>query len=126
MDLSAHFSTGLQWYQEQMLQYDDYEASILTYFPQNYDYRKKERLNTYTMRLTFKAQQETLYIQLFSYQRPEEKDAFTKFDIAKRLNDNQEVVIGANIFNGENHYKDRDFGMLKDNDNMFARIKFNF
>ena len=126
MDLSAHFSAGLQWYQEQMLQYDEYEEAVLTYFPQNYDYHKKEQHNTYTTRLTCKAQQETLYINLFTYQQPDDKDAFTKLGITKQLNNNLEMVIGANIFNGQDHYEDREFGMLKDDDNMFARIKYNF
>lgn len=126
MDLSGHISTGLQWYQEQMLQYDAYEQSMQTYFPQNYDYRKKEKHNTYTMRLTFKAQQETLYINLFTYQRSEDKDAFTKVDVSKRLNDNLEVVAGANIFEGQEHFEDREFGMLKDDDNVFVRMKYNF
>jgi len=121
MDLSANLSAGLQWYQEQMLQYDAYEKSV-----QYSDYRKKEKHNTYTMRLTIKAQQETLFINLFTYQRPEDKDAFTKIDVSKRLNDNLEVVAGANIFEGQEHYEDREFGMLRDNDNVFVRMKYNF
>jgi hypothetical protein len=126
MDVSANFSAGVQWYQEQMLQYDRYETSMETYFPQIADYKKKERQNTYTLRLTIKAQQETLWINLFHYERPEDKDRFTKLDISKRLNDNLEAVFGINLFDGEDHYEDRDFGMLKNDDNLFARLKYNF
>ncbi len=126
MDLSANFSAGLQWYQEKMEKYDAYEAAMLTYFSQNYDYRKKESQNTYTLRLTFKAQQETLWVNLFTYQRPEDKDGFTKLDVSKRLNDHMEFVVGANIFSGTEHYQDREFGMLQNDDNAFARLKYNF
>ncbi len=94
--------------------------------PQIYDYRKEEAHNTYTLRLTFKAQQETLWINLFTYQRPEDKDAFTTLDITKRFNDHLEFVVGANIFSGTEHYDDREFGMLRNDDNAFARLKYNF
>ncbi|MBU2647781.1 hypothetical protein KKI24_23940 [bacterium] len=126
MDLTAHLGVGAQWYQEQMLQYDAYEKAVGTYFPQTYEYRRKERQNTYTLRLTVKAQQETLWINLFRYQRPEDRDAFTKLDITKRLNDSLEMVVGTNVFEGEDHYEDREFGMLKNDDNLFARVKYNF
>lgn len=126
MDFSAHIGAGVQWYQEQMLQYDEYEEAVATYFSQAYDYRKKKQQNTYTLRLTVKAQQETLWVNLFRYQRPEDRDAFTKLDLTKRLNDNLEMVFGMNLFEGDDNYTDREFGMLKNDDNLFARVKYNF
>jgi hypothetical protein len=31
-----------------------------------------------------------------------------------------------NLFEGKEHYEDREFSMLKDDDNLFARVKYNF
>lgn len=124
MDLSAHWSVGAQVYQEWMQDYDKYESSIKAGNPNAYPYRRKEFQNTYTLRLTYKAQQETLWVNLFSYYRPEDKDSFTKFDITKKLNDNFSATAGVNIFTGKDHYQDRDFGMLRHDDNAFVRLSY--
>jgi len=126
MDLSASFSFGVQWYQEKMLQYDDYKESYLTNNSANYAYRLDETRNTYTLRLGYKAMQDTLYINLFSYIRPEDKDAFHKIEVTKRVNDQMQLTVGANIFEGDDNYQDREFGMLKDSDNIFTHLKFVF
>ncbi|MCK5882071.1 MAG: hypothetical protein KAG61_00160, partial [Bacteriovoracaceae bacterium] len=89
-------------------------------------YYKDEFQNTYTMRVTFKAQQETLWVNLFTYVRPDDRDSFTKLDLTKKLDDNFSLTAGVNIFTGENNYSDRDFGMLKDDSNAFARAKYTF
>ena len=122
IDLSAHWSVGAQWYQEWMQDYDKYEDSIKS--NPSYPYRRKEFHNTYTLRLTYKAQQETLWVNLFSYLRPEDKDSLTKIDITKKLNDNFSATAGVNIFTGKDHYLDRDFGMLKNDDNAFIRLTY--
>lgn len=124
MDFSAHWSAGVQWYQEWMQDYDQYGEALQMANPSAYPYRKKEFQNTYTLRVTFKAQQETLWVNFFTYVRPEDKDSLTKIDITKKLNDNFSVTAGVNIFTGKDHYQDRDFGMLKDNDNAFIRLKY--
>jgi hypothetical protein len=126
VDLSANLTVGLQWYQEKMMDYDQYESSVMSMSPNSYAYRKKELHNTYTLRLTYKAQQETLWINLFSYLRPEDHDSFTKFDISKKVNDNLTFVVGANIFTGKDNYRDREFGMLDNDDNVFIRLRNTF
>lgn len=125
-DLTANLSAGVQWYQEIMSQHDSYEDSVKTYSASTYDYRKKERHNTFTLRLSFKAQQETLRMNLFHYERPEDHDRFTKFDISKKIGDDLEIVAGINLFDGKDNYLDRDFGMLKNDDNAFLRIRHHY
>ncbi len=124
MDLNANWSLGLQWYQEWMQDYDEYEESMK--MMPNYKYRKKEFQNTYTVRVTFKAQQETLWVNLFSYIRPEDKDSLTKLDVTKKLNTNFSLTAGVNVFTGDDNYNDRDFGMLKNDSNAFVRAKYTF
>jgi hypothetical protein len=121
MDLSAKLSVGMQFYQERMMDYDAYESSMIMN-----PYRKKEAHNTYTLRLTYKAQQETLWASVFTYYRPQDNDSFTRIDITKRLDNNFSVTLGAAIFTGKDHYEDREFGMLRHDDNIFVRLKYNF
>lgn len=125
-DLSANFSYGLQFYQENMMNYDSYKDSYLVNNPTGYAYRKKELQTTYTLRLTYKAQQETLWFSVFSYIRPDDKDSFTKLEVSKKLDDNFKVVFGGNIFTGDDNYASREFGMLKDDDNVFTRFNYTF
>lgn len=125
-DLTSIFSYGLQFYQTKMFDYDAYENSFLLGNPQNYAFRKKEVQSTYTLRLTLKLQQETLWISLFSYLRPDDKDQFTKIEISKKLTDQFKITIGANIFDGHENYRTREFGMLKDDDNAFLRLNYSF
>jgi len=138
IDVSENLGFGFQVYQERMQQYSDYEQGIINMAQSlgmtaaaakqsdMFKYRKEEVHNTYTLRIMFKAQQDTLRINLFTYQRPQDHDSFTKLDMNKRLDDNFEVTIGANVFTGEDHYEDRDFGMLRDDDNAFLRLKYLF
>jgi hypothetical protein len=125
-DLSAKFSLGFQFYQERMMKYREYEQSFLSNNPNGFAYRKSEGRNTYTVRLTYKAQQETLNFSLFSYLRPQDKDSFTKFEVSKKINDDLKITTGVNVFTGKDNYRDREFGMLDDADNAFARLTFSF
>lgn len=125
-DLSSHFSYGLQWYQEKMENYKQYEDSIININPSAFDYRKKEYQNTFTLRLTYKALNDTLYISIFGYVRPEDKDSLTKIEISKKLSDDIKLTAGLNIFEGQKNYLDREFGMLKNEDNAFLRLNMNF
>lgn len=121
IDLSAKLSAGVQWYQERMMDYDAYKDSMAMN-----PFHKKQAHNTYTLRLTFKTQQDTLWVSLFSYYRPQDKDSFTRLDITKQLDNHFSVTLGAAIFTGKDHYEDREFGMLRHDDNLFLRVKYNF
>ncbi len=121
IDLSANLSVGVQVYQEKMMDYDNYVAT----YSNSIIEKKTELSTTYTLRVTLKLQQETLWINLFSYIRPDDKDTFTKFDITKRFDDNFSFVTGVNIFTGDEDYNNREFGMLRDDDNLFVRVKYN-
>ncbi|MBL6989102.1 MAG: hypothetical protein ISR65_04965 [Bacteriovoracaceae bacterium] len=120
IDLSSNLSIGVQWFQEIMMDYDQYKASAQA------PTLKKKSHNTFTLRVTYKTMQETLWFNLFTYIRPDDKDSFTKFDVTKRLDDNFSIAAGVNIFTGKKNYLDRDFGMLKDDDNAFVRFRYNF
>lgn len=126
MDLTANFSAGAQFYQEKMLNYSEYENAVRASNPNSFAFRKKEYQNTITTRLTYKMMQETLYLSLFTYLRPQDKDSFTKFEVSKKVTDNLKITTGVNIFTGSDNYRDREFGMLRDDDNAFLRINYSF
>ncbi|MCT4640984.1 MAG: hypothetical protein N4A33_01725 [Bacteriovoracaceae bacterium] len=125
-DLSHKFSFGVQLYQEKMMHYEEYEKSFKSNNLQGYKFRKKENQSTYTLRLTYKAQQETLLLSLFSYIRPDDKDSFTKVEASKKINNNLKLTAGINIFSGKNNYENREFGMLRDDDNLYTRLNYSF
>jgi len=119
MDVNANLTLGAQWYVEQYLDYDAYEASV-GFQPS----RKREFADTFTLRVMYKAQQETLLFNLFTYVRPDDKDAFLKLDVSKRLDDNFSIIAGVNVFDGKEGFESREFGMLKYDDNAFVRFKY--
>lgn len=125
-DLSAKLSLGFQWYMEQLLDYDRYEESIQQMNSSLYQYRRKEFQNTFTTRITYKTMQDTLVYSLFTYIRPQDEDSLTKFEVSKKITDSFKIVGGINIFSGKENYRDREFGMLKNDDNAFIRINFSF
>lgn len=126
MDVSKSLSFGLQWYEEMMIDYSNYEQSFLVANPAGHEYRLEKQRDTFTLRLGFKAMQETLMINWFSYFRPQDKDSFHKLEIIKRVSDQLQISTGANIFTGDSNYQDRSFGMLKDADNVFVHFKYIF
>ena len=121
LDIDAHLSAGAQWYREIMMDYAAYRASV-----GNNPYSRKKNQDTFTLRLTYKAKQETLWITLFSYIRPQDKDSFTRLDISKRLDNHFSITAGVNLFTGTEHYEDREFGMQRHDDNLFLRLRYNF
>jgi len=144
--LSQHLSLGAQIFQEQMNQYEAYEFGLLQMVTNQliaqgtssasaeqlaekedlYQFRKEEIHNTFTLRATFKAQQDTIWINFFIYERPQDHDRMIKLDLTKRFDDQVEVVIGANIFEGDENYLDREFAMHKDDDNAFLRLRYSY
>lgn len=123
MDLSANLAGGLQWFRETMQDHDAYLTGRGS--GQSVEPREENR-NTYTLRITLKFLQETLWINLFHYERPQDRDRFSKFDLSRRLSDSLVLTTGLNFFDGEAGYEDREFGMLRNDDNFFARLRFSF
>ena len=123
LDWTANFATGAQWFRESMQDFGAFRASLP---PQQATVPRARNRNTYTLRLTLKLQQEILRINLFRYERPQDRDRFTKLDFSKRLTDHVVIAAGVNVFDGAQGYEDREFGMLRDDDNAFARIRFSY
>ena len=126
MDLTSKFSFGVQGYREKIMNYTAYENSFRINNASGFDFRKKEESSTYTLRLNYKMQQETLNLSLFTYYRPDDFDSFSKLELTKKVTSDLNIAVGASVFTGKEHYLDREFGMLKDDDNVYFRLKFSF
>ena len=121
LDWTANFAAGFQWFRESMRDFGAYRASLP---PTQVTVPRARNRDTYTVRLTLKFQQDTLRINLFHYERPQDRDRFTKLDFSKRLTDHVVIAAGVNVFDGARGYEDREFGMLRDDDNAFFRVRF--
>lgn len=139
LDMSAHLTVGVQWYAEMMEKYSEYEATLVDMLihggatseasakkMDTYTYKKEKVQNTYTLRLTYKVMQERLWVNFFGYHRPEDRDAFYKIDTSYQMDNALYIIGGVNIFEGSDHYISREFGMLKNDDNAFVRLKYTF
>jgi hypothetical protein len=123
IDLTGQLTVGVQVYGEYMTDYDQYKSLYVKNNKTNKGVKEENQL-TYTLRIMYKMQQETLFFNLFSYIRPDDHDSFTKVDITKRLDNNFSVIVGASIFTGNDEYKSREFGLHKDDDMVYARFKY--
>lgn len=124
VDLTGKLTVGAQVYGEYMTDYNQYEALYVGAHSGSKMGIKKENQLTYTLRIIYKMQQETLFFNLFTYIRPDDHDSFTKIDITKRLDNNFSVVAGASIFTGKDGYEGREFGSQRNSDLVYVRFKY--
>lgn len=117
----ASSTFAVQTMSEKMLNYEKYQESV----PPTLE-EKEEVRNTYTFRFTQTAQQETLKASCFVYHRPEDRDDYLRCWLSKRLDDNFDITAGGNFFSGDKKYLDRDFAMLREDDNAYVRFKYVF
>ena len=103
---------------ERMGNYNNYQRSLF-----QSQIERAEVRNTFTFRYTQTAQQETLRVSAFVYIRPEDHDNYLRYWINKRLDDHFELTLGGNVFSGDRDYLDSEFGMLRKDDNVYARFK---
>lgn len=123
MDLTGQLTIGAQVYGEYMTDYKLYSTMFQSTYSTTVGMKKENQL-TYTLRVMYKMQQETLFFNLFTYIRPDDHDSFTKIDITKRLDNNFSVVAGASIFTGKDGYESREFGSQRDSDLVYVRFKY--
>jgi hypothetical protein len=124
IDFTGQLTVGAQVYGEYMTDYDLYKTAFDASSWASGLASKKENSLTYTLRIMYKMQQETLFFNLFTYYRPDDKDSFTNINLTKRLDNNFSVVVGASIFTGDDMYLNREFGMHKDDDLAYVRFKY--
>ena len=117
-DLARDFNAGLQYYVEQILDYDAYEKS-LTQGPARDRFR-----HIITLQLTRLLMNQNLELSLCAYLSFSDQDAYLKPRIKYKWTDDITVETGANIFTGKEIYTF--FGQFEDNTNVYTAIRFSF
>jgi hypothetical protein len=118
-ELFTKFQVGLQYYLEYTLDYDALTAN--SFFPQ---YEQNEFRHVLTLRLTQLLVMDKLEISLFTFFSPDELDTYIRPRVTYKIIDPLAVVVGANLMFGRYDYTF--FGQLKENTNVYARLRYSF
>ena len=100
---------SLQLIQQRILDYDELIIN-------------DEAQDTVTLLIRQDFLRETLHLELFTYFGINEEDSLTRPKISYDLTDGFNILIGANIFNGNQG----NFGRYDDNDMLYTKIKYSF
>lgn len=118
-EVLQNFIVGFQYYIENMLDYDEYEATLPDGMPKTEEFRQ-----VVTLRLTKLMMSQNLRLGLFVFYSPSDDDAYLRPNMNYKLNDHWIVECGGNIFIGK---KDTSFfGQFENNNNVYASVRYGF
>ena len=118
-ELFPKFQMGLQYYLEYTFHHDALIQN--SFFPQ---YEQNEFRHVLTLRLTQLLVMDKLELSLFTFFSPDELDTYIRPRITYKIIEPLAVVIGANLMFGRDDYTF--FGQLKENTNVYARLRYSF
>jgi hypothetical protein len=118
-ELFPKFQMGLQYYLEYTLEYDDLISN--SFFPQ---YEQNRFRHVLTLRLTQLLVMDNLELSLFTFFSPDELDTYIRPRITYKIIDPLALVVGANLMFGRYDYTF--FGQLKENTNVYVRLRYSF
>ena len=117
-EIGRDLTMGLQYYVEQMLDFDAYKRS-LTSGPARDRYR-----HLTAIRLTKLLMNQNLRLSLFTYYSPSDKDVHMRPNLNYKINDNLAWELGANVFFGD--YPSTFFGQFQNNTNIYTSLRYSF
>jgi hypothetical protein len=117
-ELLADFTLGLQYYLQWNVNYDQLIAASPT--PQ---LEPDEVQHTFTMRLTYRFRQDTMFLSLFAYASPSDEDTHLRPSFNYAWSDAVTIALGANIMAGN---ESGFFGQLEQNSNIYGRLRYSF
>jgi hypothetical protein len=77
-----------------------------------------------TLRLTQFLVMDNLELSLFTFFSPDELDTYIRPRITYKIIEPLAIVVGANLMFGRHDYTF--FGQLKENTNVYARVRYSF
>ena len=119
-DLWADFTLGLQYYIEEILDYNRYRLNQ----PDEAFFSRDQFRQLVTVRLTQLLFQQNATASLFVYFSPTDLDFHFRPRFSWNLTDHWTATVGANVFGGENIYTF--FGMFRDDNNLYARLRYSW
>ena len=117
-EIGKDLTLGLQYYIEQIMDYDKYKNSMPV------GLAKDEFRHLTTVRLTKLLMNQNLRCSLFTYFSPSDKDAYLRPNINYKVNDNLAIEAGANIFFGD--YPSTFFGQFQNDTNIYTALRYSF
>lgn len=117
-DLARDFNASLQYYIEQMLDYDAYKAGL------SGGEAEDEFRHLITLQLTKLLMNQNLELSLSSYYSPSDRDGYLRPGARYKYSDNLTLEGGANIFFGEE--PQTFFGQFENNSNIYAAFRCSF
>ncbi|GAA5317724.1 MAG: hypothetical protein AseanaTS_29290 [Candidatus Pelagadaptatus aseana] len=118
-ELASNLTGSLQWYLEQLQDYNPYRQSQ----PAGNTYRDKDR-QLVTSRLTWLRMNQNLEWSLFIFYSPTDQDWFAQPKVSYKYSDHLLLTAGFNLFAGEK--PSTFFGQFEDNSNAYAGIRYSF
>jgi hypothetical protein len=118
-DFGGDFKAGVQYFLEQMLDYEAYKRSLLSG-----DIERDEFRHLLTARLTKFLKYKTIEAGLFLFYSPSDSDLHLRPKFSYNVTDSWRVTLGANIFSGNDDFTE--FGQLEGNNNIYTRVRYNF
>jgi len=121
--LAGDWTISAQYYGEQMLDYDKYEAAHLAAFGGT-DLPYDELRSTVTTRITKFMLNQTLQLSLFGYLGVSDEDWHLRPMVSYKITDAVTWTTGANLMDGDKPHTM--FGQFRDNSNVYMRLRYSF
>ena len=117
-EIGKDLTLGLQYYVEQMMDYDKHKNSGPA------GLAKDEFRHLTTVRLTKLLMNQNLRCSLFTYFSPSDKDMYMRPNINYKFNYYLAIEAGANIFFGD--YPSTFFGQFQNDTNIYTALRYSF
>ena len=118
-DLGKDLTVGVQYYLEQMMDYNDYVDMLPAGMPRADHYRQ-----LVTIRLTKLLMSQNLRLSMFAYYSPTDNDAYLRPSVNYKIDDHLSVQMGGNFFFGKDQHTF--FGQFERNTNVYAALRYAF
>jgi len=117
-EIGRDLTLGLQYYVEQMMNYDRYRRAA-PFGPTRDEFRQLA-----TVRLIKLLMNQNLRVGVFTYIGMSDSDCYMRPNANYKITDNLAVELGANIFFGD--HRDTFFGQFENNTNLYAALRYSF
>ena len=118
-EIARDFTVGVQYYVEQMLDYGDYEDSLMPGSKSRDEFR-----HLTTLRLTKLLMNQNLRLSLFTYYSPSDEDVYMRPLVNYKASDQLMYEVGSNIFFGDE--RQSFFNQFHYNTNLYMGIRYSF
>jgi hypothetical protein len=118
-DLGSDWNIGLQYLFEQRLDYGRYAQNLL-----NQDLCFDRYRHVVTQRISKLFKNQTVEWSVFNFYSPSDRDGYLRSSVSYQMTDQWTLTAGVNFPWGDDDYTE--FGQMKKNQNIYARVRYSF